>query len=104
MRMGSRNVSNSGQKRKTVLRTIRLGADISERMEAKAKATGSSVNSLLSFLVTRYVEWDELAQRFGFMEVSKNFFRHAMYWFSMLRYANLIATLEIFLIKRLTLS
>src|ERR1700693_2417533 len=44
-------------------------------MEAKAKATGSSVNSLLSSLVTRYSEWDELAQRFGFMDVSKEFFR-----------------------------
>ena len=69
------NISDSGQKRKTVLRTIRLGADISEKMEAKAKATGLSVNSLLSSLVARYVEWDELAQRFGFVDVSKNFFR-----------------------------
>lgn len=68
-------VSDSGEKRKTVLRTIRLGADVSEQMEAKARATGSSVNSLLSSLVTRYAEWDEKAERFGFMDMSKEFFR-----------------------------
>jgi hypothetical protein len=67
--------SESGQKRRTVLRTIRLGADISEKMEAKAQQSGSSVNSLLSSLVTRYSEWDELAERFGFMDISKEFFR-----------------------------
>jgi hypothetical protein len=73
--MASRSAFDSDKKRKTVLRTIRLGADISEKMEAKAKATGSSVNSLLSSVVTRYAEWDELAQRFGFIDISKEFFR-----------------------------
>ncbi len=75
MPLGSGGDSDFGKKRRTVLRTIRLGADVSEKMEAKAKATGSSVNSLLSSLVTRYAEWDELAQRFGFIDVSKEFFR-----------------------------
>jgi hypothetical protein len=75
LRMASGNVSDSGKKRRTVLRTIRLGADISEKMEAKAKASGSSVNSLLSSLVTRYAEWDELAERFGFIDISKESFR-----------------------------
>lgn len=73
--MAGGSASDLGKKRKTVLRTIRLGADVSEKMEAKAKASGSSVNSLLSSVITRYAEWDELAQRFGFMDVSKEFFR-----------------------------
>ena len=75
LRMAGGSVPDSGKKRKTVLRTIRLGADVSEKMEAKAKAGGSSVNSLLSSVITRYAEWDELAQRFGFMDISKEFFR-----------------------------
>jgi len=68
-------VSDSDRKRKTVLRTIRLGADMAEKIEAKARASGSSVNSLLSSVITRYAEWDELAQRFGFMDISKEFFQ-----------------------------
>lgn len=75
VRRGIANMTEPGQKRKTVLRTIRLGADVSEKMEAKAKATGSSVNSLPSSLVTRYADGDEPAQRFGFMGISKDFFR-----------------------------
>jgi hypothetical protein len=73
--MASGSIYDSDKKRKTVLRTIRLGADISDKMEAKARSTGSSVNSLLSSLVTRYAEWDELAERFGFMDISKEFFK-----------------------------
>jgi len=74
-RLASGNAFDADKKRKTVLHTIRLGADISDKMEAKAKANGSSVNSLLSSLVTRYAEWDELAQRFGFMDISKESFK-----------------------------
>jgi hypothetical protein len=61
--------------KKTVLRSIRLSGDHDEVLDEEAKRKGVSVNFLLTSIITKYVEWDRFAERFGFVYVTRQGFR-----------------------------
>jgi hypothetical protein len=60
---------------KTVLRSIRITEQISKIVQSDAKNKGLTVNALISAILTKYVEWDRFAERYGFISITRNGFR-----------------------------
>jgi hypothetical protein len=64
--------------KKTVLRSIRFSQENAEILEQDAKMKGLSVNALLSMMITKYVEWDRYAERFGYVSMTREGHREMM--------------------------
>lgn len=62
--------------KKTVLRSIRISEQQERMLEEEAKKKGVSVNSLLAVLITKYLEWDRFAERFGYVSVARQGYRN----------------------------
>ncbi len=58
---------NSHQKKKTVLKTIRIADDLDAILQKDAKAKRMNVNALISSILGKYAEWDRYVDRFGGM-------------------------------------
>ena len=68
--------SMNAARKKTVLRTIRITQDLDSILQKDAHAKRTSVNALISQLITKYAEWDRYTKRFGFVHVARRTFRH----------------------------
>jgi hypothetical protein len=67
---------NRGQKKlKTVLRTIRLSEELEGKLETISVDKGIALNALVSSILTKYVLWDALTERFGFVTIPKALFK-----------------------------
>jgi len=67
---------SKAQKRvKTVLRTIRLPEELEAKLETLAANKGIALNALVSSVLTKYVLWDNLTERFGFVTIPKSLFK-----------------------------
>ncbi len=53
------------EKKKTILRTIRIDKDLDDALNKDAKEHGVSENALVSSVLAKYVEWDRYAEKFG---------------------------------------
>jgi hypothetical protein len=53
------------RKENTILRTIRIPYEIDQILQNDAKTKRVSINSLISNLLSKYVEWDRYSERFG---------------------------------------
>lgn len=60
---------------KTVLKSIRLNAEDAAILGQEAKAQGLTFNALVSRLVTRFLEWDRFADRYGYIALPTSSFR-----------------------------
>ncbi|MBX8632735.1 MAG: hypothetical protein J9259_09530 [Thermoplasmata archaeon YP2-bin.285] len=56
-------------KKTHITRSVRLESEVDAGIQEAAAKNGLSVNQLASRALKRYVEWDFLADRFGFVEV-----------------------------------
>jgi len=65
----------TGKRRKTVLRTIRLSEDIDNLLEEEALEQNISTNALMGKIMTRYVEWERIVEKFDYVSFSNVFFR-----------------------------
>ena len=63
------------KKKKTVLRTFRLNADVDSILQEEADRKNLSVNTLVEQLFRRYVEWDAKMERYETVTLSKDGFR-----------------------------
>ncbi|HJT48296.1 MAG TPA: hypothetical protein VJ729_08930 [Nitrososphaeraceae archaeon] len=52
-------------KKKTVLRTIRIDKDLDDALDKDAEEHGVSENALISSVLTKYIQWDRFAEKFG---------------------------------------
>jgi hypothetical protein len=68
--------------KKTVLRSIRLSKDHDKVLELEADKKGMSVNSLVTSIIAKYVEWDRFAESFGFVSTTRQGFRSIFDQFS----------------------
>src|SRR5579863_1613744 len=68
-------VDSRSQRKKTVLRTLRVPEDVARALEEAADEDGVSFNALMSSVLTDYTVWARKAKKFGFTFVSKQFFR-----------------------------
>ena len=62
-------------KHKSTTRTLRLEGELDEALSRLAEYDKISVNLLINKALTRYVEWDANAERFGLVSVSKRLLR-----------------------------
>jgi predicted HicB family RNase H-like nuclease len=51
----------------TTLRTVRIPQELDDALETISKERGLSVNSFVSMLLKKYVQWDKYAERFGYI-------------------------------------
>ena len=65
----------SAKKKKTVLRTIRISEDVDDLLEKDALEKNISANSLISKIMTQYVEWDRVVGKIGTSSVSPALFK-----------------------------
>ncbi len=74
--------TESGESKKTVIRSIRLSAEHDKLLEEEARRKGLSVNSLLVTMITKYVEWDRFAEKFGIVSLGRQGFRSSFEFLS----------------------
>lgn len=60
--------------RKTTLRTFRFSEELAHSLEAEADEQGATLNALVSSILTKHVEWDAKAMKFGFIPIYKPIF------------------------------
>ena len=53
------------EKRKTVLRTIRIDRDLDDALNKDARENDITENALISSILVKYIEWDRYAKKFG---------------------------------------
>ena len=61
--------------RKTRLRTFRLEEEIDSLLQKDSESKGISVNSLMSIILAKYVEWDRYIEKFSTITVKKESFK-----------------------------
>lgn len=59
-----------------MLRSIRISEEQVRLLEEEAKKKGVSVNSLLTILINKYLEWDRFAERFGYVSIARQGYRN----------------------------
>jgi hypothetical protein len=62
------------QRRRTVLRTIRISSELDAIIQRDAKERRLSVNALISMIMIRYAEWDRYNERFGIISLKRDAF------------------------------
>jgi hypothetical protein len=62
-------------RQKTTIRTIRLRSNLDSVLQKDAEEKRTTVNSLISSIITRYAEWDRYADSFGFICLPRNGFK-----------------------------
>jgi len=62
------------RQRKTTLRTFRFPDELARTLEADAQEQGMTLNALVSSILTKYVEWDAKAAKFGYIPIYKPIF------------------------------
>jgi hypothetical protein len=60
---------------KTATRTIRLPTSIESILQKDAKEKRTTVNSLVTSILTKYTEWDRYTEGFGFICLPRNGFK-----------------------------
>ena len=61
---------------KPVLKSIRFSKSDEELLRKDAESKGITFNALVSSIITRYIEWDRLAERYGFIALPRQSFRY----------------------------
>ena len=65
---------SSLKKERTVLKTIRITQNTNQFLKVDATAKKITINSLIQSILTKYVEWDRFAQRYGFISTTHDAF------------------------------
>jgi len=64
------------QKRKTVLRTIRIDKELDDALYNDAQENDINENALISSILVKYVKWDRYATSCGFIIPVLNFWHN----------------------------
>jgi len=63
----SSSPGETGRQRRTTLRTFRFPEELAQAVDAEAQEQGMTLNALVSSILTKHVEWDAKAAKFGFI-------------------------------------
>ena len=61
---------------KTSTITIRVNADLKKKLQDASEQNKINLNTLLNQIISRHVEWCEIAQDLGWITISRRFFLH----------------------------
>lgn len=61
-------------KRKSVLKTIRLSESLARSLEKEAADEGTTVNADINSIISRHFNWDKRLREYGFLTVAKSMF------------------------------
>ena len=67
------------RREQTTLRTVRIPNELDNALETISKEKGLSVNSFVSMLLRKYVEWDKYADRFGYITLTRESLRRILH-------------------------
>ena len=70
--------SGTTHQRKTTLRTFRFPEELARALEAEAENQGMTLNALVSSILTKHIDWDAKAAKFGFIPAYKPIFTGAI--------------------------
>jgi hypothetical protein len=59
----------------TLLKTIRISENIDDLLKKDAASKRTTTNALIHSILTRYLEWDRFAERYGFISVTQETFK-----------------------------
>lgn len=62
-------------RKKTVLRTVRLDQELDSILRDDAEQSDLTVNGLINRIMTKYSEWDRYTDRFGFVSFARQTFK-----------------------------
>jgi len=68
-------MNSSAKQKKTVLRTVRISEELDGILEKDAKVHRTSVNALISSIMTKYAQWDRHTEKFRYISVPMTIFR-----------------------------
>lgn len=71
MNSSSSAPDETGHHRKTTLRTFRFTEELAHALEADAQEQGMTLNALVSLILTKHIEWDAKAAKFGYIPTYK---------------------------------
>jgi len=64
--------------RKTLVRAIRIDSDLDKTLQKVAQSKGLTYNSLISAILSRFTEWDNQTDAFGFAELPQELLRELL--------------------------
>ena len=68
----------ASRRKKTVVRAIRITEELDETLRANSESKGISPASLMSSILTKYVEWDKFAEKVGIVSIPHNLMAHLL--------------------------
>jgi hypothetical protein len=66
-------------RRKTLIKSIRMEKELGESLERIARDRGLTLNSLITSALFRYLEWDSQTDTFGYVSLPHEIFREILY-------------------------
>ncbi len=66
---------SSVKRKPTLLKTIRISENIDTLLKKDAASKKTTTNALIQAVLTKYLEWDRFAERYGFISMSHDTFR-----------------------------
>jgi hypothetical protein len=67
---------DASHRKKTTLRTFRFPVELANGLEALAEEQGVTLNALVSSVLTKHIDWEAKATKFGFIPVYKQIFKN----------------------------
>jgi len=61
--------------KKSAVVTVRVNEDVKTKLEDESEMNGSTINTLISNILTKHVSWDRFAEDIGFIFLTKPFLR-----------------------------
>lgn len=61
--------------KKTGIISVRVSEDVKEKLEVESEMNSTTLNTLISQILSKHVEWDRFAEDIGFVFLTKTFLR-----------------------------
>ncbi len=66
------------EQQRTVVKSIRIDRELHSSLERIAHGRGLTLNALTSLILTKFVEWDNYADKYGFVTLPEELFRELL--------------------------
>jgi len=67
-------------RKQTVVRSIRMSREMDEELRKEMEYKRLGYNAFVTSILTKYLEWDRFAEKFGFVQFSVEIFQQLLDW------------------------